>query len=192
LDNTKEVESQMEQQEAEREENLRSEEQDEQLFQSYIDHIVRSASRLGPVHLGDTLEDVIKNLGDNFTEETIKDDAGFFPEPLALLDYEGQIELWIGKKTNRVVGIKVSTEEFQTDLGFKTGDNANTVIDRYKDLYGEFESPHGGINLGWFEVEKDVVIIFDFIRDDNSRFNPEITPDSKVEYIELIYAWILD
>lgn len=176
----------------EKEENLRSEEQDEQLFQAYIEHMIRSSSKLGSVHLGDTVEDVIKSLGNNYTEEIIEDDAGFFPEPLALFDYEGQIELWIGKRTERVVRIKVSVEKFQTDLGFKTGDNANTVIDKYKDMYGEFESPHGGINLGWFEVEKDVVIIFDFISDDNSRFNPEITPESKVECIELMYAWILD
>jgi hypothetical protein len=147
-----------------------------------------TAPSLGGISLGDSSESVIGALGNNYTESTETDDAGFIGEDMTVWSYESGIVVNIGKRSGKVLRVKSTSPDFRTDLGVKVDDNAKTVFDAYKPVFQEAVSRHSDNVLeGWFLIEDQAIMIFDFDKSDGSLINSSITPDSRVGEIILAY-----
>ncbi|MDK2934659.1 MAG: hypothetical protein PWP27_2469 [Clostridiales bacterium] len=46
--------------------------------------------------------------------------------------------------------------------------------------------------IGEFEVEDEMILIFDFNKNDDSKINKDITPELKVKVTELAYTKFFD
>jgi len=151
-----------------------------------VQHSVESSEKpsIVGISLGDPVYKVEMILGKNYVE-TLCEEMGHFNEPYYLREYEG-ISFIIGKDTQEVLEIEVTSDKYETWLGDKVGDKADVVLSQYRQRFTEPESIHGGGKLeGWFELGDGLVLIFDFDKDDGMIINPEITEDSKVEVIKL-------
>ncbi len=151
-----------------------------------------SVPNIGGLHLGDTKSQVTQVLGSEY-DETFVEEGGHFGESYYVWDYQKGVELIIGKESGKVLQIDVTTPEMKTDMGVKVGDKMAIAIETYQEKYSEPESIHTGEKVaGWFEVGEEALVIFDADRDDDTIVNPEITPDSEVEMIRLVYAKYID
>lgn len=151
------------------------------------DELVNEGTNIAGIHLGDSQAQVLEILGDKYTEEKFEDE-GFFGEGFAMWHYEG-IDVVIGLESQKVLQIDVYAPQFTTNLGDKVGDNANSVLEKYRSKYEEYVGANSDGKLtGWFQTEEDTLLIFSF-NEDRSRFNEEITADSKVEAITLGYTY---
>jgi hypothetical protein len=147
-----------------------------------------TVSSLGGISLGDSPERVVAVLGSNYTESTEPDVAGFIGEDMAVWSYESGIVVYIGQSSGKVLKIKSTSPDLQTDLGIRGGDNAETVFEAYRPLYKEAVSRHWDEVLeGWFHMEDGAVMIFDFDKSDSVLVNRDVTRDSLVEEIILAY-----
>lgn len=136
------------------------------------------------ISLGDSVSKVEMILGENY-ENTLHEEMGHFGEAYFVREYEG-ISFIIGKDSQKVLEIDVTSDEYETWLGDKIGDSAGDVLAKYREKYTEPETIHSdGKLLGWFELGDGLVIIFDFDKDDQMIINTEINDDSKVELIKL-------
>lgn len=145
-----------------------------------------SASLAG-IHLGDSVQTVSDVFGDDYKEEKFEDD-GFFGEGFALRQYDG-IDVVIGLSSQKVLQIDVYGSQFTTNLGDKVGDKANSVLEKYRSKYREYEGVNSDGKLtGWFQTDEETLVIFSF-NEERSRFNEEVTDDSKVEGITLGYTF---
>ena len=109
-------------------------------------------------------------------------------------DYDdGGISFTIGKDSNKVLEIDLTSDKYETWLGDKIGVTADEVLTKYRKEFTEPESIHTGEKLeGWFDVGDGLLIIFDFDKDDNMIINKDITSDSKVELIRLTKMMYMD
>jgi hypothetical protein len=145
------------------------------------------STSLAGIHLGDSAQTVSDVLGDGYKEEKSEDD-GFFGEGFVLRQYEG-IDVVIGLSSQRVLQIDAYGSQFATNLGGKVGDKANSVLEKYRSKYSEYEGVNSDGKLtGWFQTDEETLVIFSF-NEDRSRFNEEVTDDSKVEGITLGYTF---
>lgn len=145
-------------------------------------------SILAGLSLGDDLEKVNQVLGDDY-EEAESDIDYPWGELILHRTYANGIELIIGKDSHRLYQISVSSSAFPTAMGTRVGDNFNDAVAKYSAKYDEFKGPNSdGKNVGWFEVEDGVLLIFDADREDSSRVNDSIGENEKVEEIVLAYA----
>lgn len=145
-----------------------------------------TAPSLGGISPGDTSEKVIEILGDNYSESTETDILGAYGEDIIIWNYNNGIAVSIGKTSGKVLKIASASPDFQTDLGIKVGDDAESVFETYKPVFEEPVSRHSNETLeGWFLMEDGSVMIFDFDKSDNTMVNSNITPDSSVEEIIL-------
>ncbi len=107
--------------------------------------------------------------------------------------YFSGIYLIVGKDSDKVLEINLTSDKYQTWLGDKIGVTADEVLSKYRDKYTEPVSIHSNEKLeGWFELGDGILIIFDFDKDDDMIVNIEITSDSKVELIKLTNIMYLD
>ncbi|HQA47919.1 MAG: hypothetical protein GXY97_02800 [Clostridiales bacterium] len=147
-----------------------------------------SPESLGGISLGDTLEDVVGLLGEDYTETLVTDEAGYIGEDTLELEYKQGIVVTLGKESKRVIRVEVSSPGFPTYLGIQVGDRASSALVKYKSTFKEAQSRHDNSTLsGWFHVGDEKVIIFDFDSEDGTRVNGEITPDSAVQEMVLAY-----
>lgn len=147
---------------------------------------------IGGIHLGDSRTQATDVLGSDY-EETFQEEGGHFGESYYIWDYQEGVKLIIGKESGKVLQIDVTTPEMETDMGVKVGDKVTAAIGKYQEEYTEPESIHSGEKLqGWFEVGEEALVIFDVDKDDDTIVNPEITPDSEVEMIRLVYSKYID
>jgi hypothetical protein len=147
-----------------------------------------TAPSLGGISLGNHSESVVNALGNNYTESTEPDNAGFIGEDMTVWSYESGIVVSIGKTSGKVLRVKSTSPDFRTDLDVKVGDDAKTVFEAYKPEFQEAVSRHSDEVLeGWFLIGDQVILIFDFDKSDGALINSSITPDSSVEEIVLAY-----
>lgn len=147
-----------------------------------------SPENLGGISLGDTLEDVVELLGEEYTETLMTDEAGYIGEDALVLEFKQGIVVTLGKESARVIRVEVSSPGFPTYLGIQVGDHASSALGKYKSTFKEAISRHDNSTLsGWFHVGDEKVIIFDFDSEDGTRKNSEITPDSAVQEMVLAY-----
>ena len=143
------------------------------------------------VHLGDTKEQVIAVLGNEYKETKLGEEMGHFPEKLYSLEYDGDLRMLVGVESDTVLEISTTTSKGETNLGISVGDTAAQVFAAYRPEYIEPESIHGGKLYGFFKVEGAAAMVFNFnLRGDQSR--EEIKPENKVEMIVLTYPAMLD
>lgn len=91
-------------------------------------NMVSEVEAINGIHIGDSIRDVIKNLGKDF--ELQISDKGFDP----ILAYDG-INISIHDYYYTVTEISVNASNFITKEGGQVGDNANDVIERYSQIY---------------------------------------------------------
>jgi hypothetical protein len=149
--------------------------------------LVNEGTSIAGICLGDSKTQVLEILGDKHKEEKFEDD-GFFGEGYAIWQYEG-IDVVIGLESQKVLQIDVYAPGFTTNLGDKVGDNAASVLEKYRSRYQEYVGANSDGKLtGWFQTDEDTLLIFSFNKV-RSRFNEEVTADSKVEAITLGYTY---
>ena len=142
--------------------------------------------------LGDTLEKVEGILGKDY-KETYFEVEGYYGEPYFVREYDDGISLIVGKNSDKVLEINLTSDKYQTWLGDKIGVTADEVLTKYRKEFTEPESIHTNEKLeGWFDLGDGVLIIFDFDKDDEMIVNTEITSDSKVELIRLTNMMYMD
>lgn len=147
---------------------------------------------LGKIRLGDAFSQVEQILGKDY-KETLHDEPGHFSEPWYSREYNKGIKVVVGKKSGKVLEIDAIDADFTTNLGAKVGNTAERVKDLYATKYKPFESRQGDGPLeGFYLLDEDLVIIFDYNKDDDQLFNTNIKPDSKVEMIRLTHSQYLD
>lgn len=143
------------------------------------------------IQLYDDKEKVKEILGTEY-QETFYEEAGHYPEPFYIWEYETGFEVVFGKESNKVYQITTTSPEGTTNLGSKVGDSAEETLEVYRAKYIEPESIHGGMLLGVFKVENDQALIFDFNIEDGLVNSEEIKSDANVERIILTYPAFLD
>lgn len=147
---------------------------------------------LGKIHLGDPFSQVEQHLGKDY-KETLHDEPGHFTEPWYSREYNKGIKVVVGKNSGKVLEIDALAADFTTNLGAKVGDTAERIRDLYATKYKPFESRQGDGPLeGFYLLDEDLVIVFDYNKDDNQLFNTNVKPDSKVEMIRLTHSQYLD
>lgn len=147
---------------------------------------------LGKIHLGDPFSQVEQILGKDY-KETLHEEPGHFPEAWYSREYTKGIKFVVGKDSGKVLEIDAVAGDFPTNLGVKVGDSAEKVSQQYGSKYKPFESRHGDGPLeGFYQLEEDLIIIFDYNKDDDQLFNKDVKPDSKVEMIRLTQSKYLD
>ncbi len=145
------------------------------------------------VTLGIKQADVRKLLGENYIVEAYEDDAGYLREQANQWIYENGIDLLIGQTSQEVMQIRVFSSDIKTKLGVAVGDNAMEAFNIYRKQYDEHISRHTEGKLdGWFDIDGDMVLIFDTNKDDYHLVNDPILPDSKIEAIYLKYHSSID
>lgn len=142
--------------------------------------------------LGDTSAQVEDILGKDY-EETYTEVEGYYGEPYFVREYDDGISLTVGKESDKVLEINLTSDKYQTWLGDKIGVTADEVLAKYREKFIEPESIHGNGKLeGWFELGNGLLIIFDFNKDDDMIVNMDISSDSKVELIRLTNMMYMD
>jgi hypothetical protein len=98
----------------------------------------------------------------------------------------------VGHGSNKVLEIRSTSPERETDLGVKVGDQADKVLSTYREKYSEPDSIHGGKLYGCFKAEEGQALAFAF-NIENGYFNSEEIPtDKQVEGILLTYPTYID
>lgn len=139
------------------------------------------------ISLGDSKETVQNKLGEEY-KVTYYDEAGHYPELFYVWEYEYGITVYIGKVSEKVLEIRSTAIGTETNLGIKVGDNAELVLDTYREKYTEPESIHGvGKLIGIFKVEEGTAMIFDFNIEDGIANPGEINSNDILEQIILTY-----
>ena len=152
-----------------------------------------SRESLSGITLGTSQERVIEILGRDYAAEEYADDAGYLKEDAYQWTYENRIDLLIGRDSHTVIQVRAFSDDIQTALGVKVGDNATEAFSLYRKHYDEVISRHDNVKLnGWFDVGNDMVLIFDTNKDDNKIVNDEILPESKIEAVYLKYQSSID
>lgn len=147
---------------------------------------------LGKIHLGDSLTQVEPILGKEY-KETAYEEPGHFPEPWLKREYPQGITVIVGKNSGKVLELETTVPDFQSNLGVKVGDTAKTVSEKYGTKYTKFLSPQGDGELeGFYRLEAEQLIIFDYNKEDESLINKDVKPESKVEKIRLTYLNQID
>ncbi|MGI6486459.1 MAG: hypothetical protein ACOX15_09215 [Tepidanaerobacteraceae bacterium] len=147
---------------------------------------------IGGIHLGHSKEQVIMILGDEYNE-IICEEQGYYGEEQVIMEYDSGISVIIGLKSSKVLDVTTESPDFPTDRGSKVGDNADEVLAKYRQKYEEFESVYAdGKNIGWFVINDEVFLIFDFDKDDGMLLNETVDDESKVELIKLAYMMHFD
>lgn len=136
-------------------------------------YLVFKAESIAGVHIGDTLNAVMKKFGNEF--EVVFSDDGF--EPVVKFD---DFSVSVSEGNYCITEIYVSSEKYQTSLGVSVGDNAMEVIEKYKKLYKSNEdgSIHSDYPKWIFDLGEDYIIQFWIDTD-------ELTKDSVITSINL-------
>lgn len=149
---------------------------------------IKTPESLGGVCLGDTIEKVTAVLGHDYIKTQIADQAGYIGEDMIDLSYDSGIIVTLGKESGEVIRVVSQSPGFETYLGAEVGNEAKSVLGKYKSTFKEVTSRHSNSTLpGWFNVGEEKVIIFDFDSEDGTRVNSDIMPDSVVQEIVLAY-----
>ncbi len=143
------------------------------------------------VHLGDIKEQVIKALGRGYIETISGEELLNFSESVYRWDYSTGYTVLIGKTSGKVLEIRATAPQAETNLGVKVGDRADQVFAVYRPDYIEPESMHGGKLSGVFKVEGTAALFFNFdLQEGQSR--QDIQSESKVESMVLTYPELMD
>jgi len=132
------------------------------------------------VRLGDTREKVEETLGTEFREHACSGEAGYFPEPVYLMEYPRGYQIFIGSESGRVQEILATAGDAVTSLGVPMGATAEEVFAVYRPRYREPVAFHGQLLQGVFQVEGCAELYFDFARKDEERFQSEVPPGAPV------------
>lgn len=117
---------------------------------------------LAGISLGDSQGKVIAVFGDQYTER-YNEEPGYYGEPQLFLNYDSGLRIIIGSESKKILDILVDASEFTTGSGEKVGDNAQEVLDKYREQFDEFQGENSdGKLVGWFKVDEESLIIFDF------------------------------
>jgi hypothetical protein len=147
---------------------------------------------IGGIFIGNTKEEVAKVLGSNF-KETLVEEGGQLGEPFYKIEYTKGITVIVGKTSNKVLQIDSTSPEYKTNLGTKVGDTLKDIQNTYASKYTQTESRQGDGKLeGWYNVEEEAVVIFDFNKSDETILNSNLKPESKVEMIRLTNLKFID
>ncbi len=142
---------------------------------------------LAGISLGDTINDVEASLGKDYIIECSDEDSGWWGEPVTRIYYGDDMEIIIGDETGQVLQIALNSDRYTTTNGDKVGDEAQKVLPGYQEKYPPAKDHFEGNDLpGWFVVEEEVWLIFNF-KDDGTMVNEPIEPREKVESIHLVY-----
>ncbi len=147
---------------------------------------------LAGISLGDSKNVVIEKLGTEY-EETNFEEAGHFPENFYSWEYDNGTLVYIGRDSGKVLEIRSTGQEAETNLGIKVGDRAELVFDTYRAKYTEPVSIHtDDILVGVFKIEENAIIIFDFNMEDGITNLEEVNSDDLVERIILTHPTHID
>lgn len=117
---------------------------------------------LGGISLGDSQEKVLEVLGDQY-EERYNEEPAYYGEPQLFFNYDSGINVILGADSKKVLEVNVEKPEFSTGTGEKVGDQAQEVLDKYRGRFEEFQGANSdGKLIGWFQLDKEKLIIFDF------------------------------
>ncbi len=90
-----------------------------------------------------------------------------------------------GKNTNKVLDFTIAVPGYKTDLGVAIGNSYKDVTEKYGSYKNVLSNQSGKELKGWYDLNNDMIIIFDFNKEDPSSVNLEVKPESKVEAIRV-------
>jgi len=145
---------------------------------------------LAGLSVGDSLDQINKTLGSEYVKE-LRSEPGHFSEAYSVYTYQDGISVLVGEKSQQVLQLSVTSDQYETGLKAKVGNSITAVLELYKE-YPVPQSNQGDEPLtGWFKNESGQVIIFDSDAADNSTFSP-VKPGAKVEQVILTNWSYLD
>lgn len=145
-------------------------------------------TKVGDFYLGQPEAEVDKLLGQASSIRKIEE-GFYYKEPYNIKEYKldnGEyIQVITGENSKKVLDFTVAVSGYKTNLGVSKGDTYASIEEKYKD-YKKVENPHQGGELsGWYYLNNDQIIIFDFDMEDQSSVNLAINSDSKLEAIRV-------
>ena len=150
-----------------------------------------SSPSLAGLKIGDSRDKIIEILGNNY-QSIEYDIAGHYPEAFMIWEYEEGVTVILGKDSGSVFELRSRSPKFETNLGAKVGDTADSVLSMYRSQYEEPESIHGGQLKGVFKVEDGAALIFDFDMKDGIANQGPIDKTDQVERIILTMPSYID
>ncbi len=145
---------------------------------------------LADIALGDPADTVTQMYGTQYEEDTTSADESYYGEDVANWNYQDRIYFTIGLTTQSVLRVYVAIPDYETNLGVKVGDKADTFLPQYRDYYDELVSNQSDDILnGWFLIEEGGLLIFRFA-DENGELDPTlpIPDEAVVDSITLAYV----
>lgn len=140
---------------------------------------------IGGIKRGDSKDQLLAAFGTRYEEDTFEEEVSL-GEPFARLSFPNGITAIVGIETNKVLEIETNSADTVTNLGFKVGDDAREVLAKYRTMYQEPQSRHSDDTLiGWFLLQDEELIIFNFDQDEVLVNDPQLKPDAKVKRIKL-------
>ncbi len=112
---------------------------------------------------------------------------------MLILSYKDGIEITFGSNSKTVLFIVSSNQKFKTDLNISVSNTAKEIDAEYAKKFEKFEGYNSDGPLdGWYIVDEESVMIFDYKKSDHSRVNDTVNDNSKCEEIELAYYKYFD
>lgn len=143
-------------------------------------------TNVGGFYLEQPAEEIKKAFGNADSVESFE--QSYYSEPFDKWTYKdenGYMEFIVGKSTNKVLDFTIAVPGYKTDLGVAIGDSYKDVTEKYGSYKNVLSNQGEGELKGWYDLNNDVIIIFDLDKDDPSSVNLEVKPESKVEAIRL-------
>ena len=173
-------------------ENQEDKNNDNEEIINYSAFIIKSIIDLAGLHLGDTETEVKNILGKNYSEEFCEE-GGYIGEPFFIREYKSGVRIILGKNSRKVLEIVVFKKSIPTEQGIEVRDSSEKALKLYRDKYKEFKGMYSDGRIpGWFMVEKNILLIFDFDLTDSNRTNEKMNSSSEVEEIVLAYSWLFE
>ncbi len=132
------------------------------------------------VGLGDNLDSLNDRFGD-ILKTTTQEEGGYYGTTVNALEFSDGTTMIVEKDTGIILEMTVEDSKHETNLGIKTGETSEGVKAKYSADYKLFKGYNSPDYItGWYKVEKDELMIFDFIKNDDSHYNENISNSDKV------------
>lgn len=144
-------------------------------------------TNVGGIYLGQPADEISTKFGKADTVNSV--DEGYYGEPYDIWEYKrengGFMTFVVGKNTNKVLDFTIAVTGYKTDLGIEVGNTYDEVNKKYGSFKNVVSNQDGRELEGWYDLNNDQIIIFDFDKDDQSTVNQNLKPESKVESIRV-------
>lgn len=137
------------------------------------------------VSLGNKLDSINGRFGD-IVKTTKQEESGYYGTKVNEVIFSDKTSMIVERSTDKILTITVEDSKHETNFGIKTGDTLKSVKAKYGADYKLFKGYNSPDYItGWYMVEKDELMIFDFIKNDGSHYNENIDNSDKVISITL-------